>query len=227
LKSAQQLFVHQEAMLLALRDDRGTAWGAWAAQAVGGGVLTDLVLAERVRLEGKRHLVTVIDSSPLGDPVLDESLERIASAKRRGAAQRWVSSFSSTKVFHATAERLCELGVLRLESKSVLLIFSRRVYPEIDPAPEREIVERLREAIFTDRDDIEPRIAVLVSLAASTELLRVHFDKKELKGRKHRIEQLQQGEAVGQATAAVIEGIQAAVLIATIIPAMTVTTSTC
>lgn len=220
-----ELFIHQEALLLALRGDRGTTeWGTWATQAVGAGIIADLLLAQRVALDGKRKLVTVLDDTPPGDPVLDACLAQIAAAKRRAALQRWVGKYSTQKVFHAVAERLCELGVLRLGSESLLLIFSRRVYPEIDPRPEQEVVERLRQAIFTDRVDVEPRTAVLISLAASTELLKAHFGKKELKTRKHRIEQLSAGEAIGQATAAVIQSIQAAVMVAATIPAITAST---
>ena len=219
--SAQpELFIYQEAMLLALRADRGTTVrGAWATQAIGGGILADLLLSERIELEGKRKLVTVTDDTPLGEPVLDSCLAQIATAKRRAAAQTWVSRMSTRKVFHAAAARLCELGVLQMKSESVLLLFSQRVYPEIDPIPERAIVDRLRDAIFTDRDDIDAQTAVLVSLASATELLKAHFAKKELRSRKARIEQLKAGDAISEATAKVIQGIQAAVIVAATVPA--------
>ena len=217
----RSLLLYQEILLLALRDDRGTAErGIWATQAVGAGVLADLVLAERVTLEGKKALVTVLDDTPTADPVLDAALAQMAGAKRRANAQRWVGKLAVKKVFHAAAERLCELGVLRIESQSVLLFFSQRVYPEIDPGPEREVVDRLREAIFTDRTDIDAPTSVLVSIASATELLKAHFPKKDLRARKKRIEIIKSGDAVGEAAAKVIQGIQAAVIVACVTPAI-------
>lgn len=222
--TGQRLYLHQELLLLALRDDRGTAeWGAWTTQAIGGGILADLLLERRITTEGKRSLVTLVDATPTGEPLLDASLERIASAKRRAAAQRWVGRFATTSCFHRAAERLSELGVLRVASESVLLIFSRRVYPEVDGRPEREVVDRLRDAIFGESLEVEARTAALVSLAAAADLLRVHFPKKHLRARRARIEALKSGDAIGEATAAAIQAVQAAMIVATTVPVVAAT----
>lgn len=208
-------FLYQQILLLALRDDRGTPLGAWAPYAVGGGILADLVITQRVALDGKRQLVTLQSAEPLSDPVLDDCLLQIADAKRRAPAQRWVTRFAAKHRFHAAAERLCDLGVLRDARESVLLLFSRRVYPEIDPEPEREIVARLRGAIFEDaRPDTAN--AVLVSLASAADLLGYHFPKKDLRARRARIKAIAAEDAVGAATAKVIQGIQAAIIAATL-----------
>ena len=107
-----------------------------------------------------------------------------------------------------------------------MLVFTRRIYPETDPRPEQEIVERLRGAIFTDIRDVDPRTVVLVSLADSAGILKVVFDKKELKARKHRIEQVVNGELMGRAAKDAIQAVQAAVMVATIMPAIITTTVT-
>lgn len=66
----------------------------------------------------------------------------------------------------------------------------------------------MREAIFTDHEDVDPRTVVLVSLAKSTGLLGTVFDRKELKARKDRIERLVAGEVAGEAARKVIEEMQ-------------------
>jgi hypothetical protein len=38
-------------------------------------------------------------------------------------------------------------GVLREEVDRVLWLFRRRIYPEVDPGPERELLQRLRRAV--------------------------------------------------------------------------------
>ena len=208
-------FLYQQALLLALRDDRGTTLGPWARFAVGGGLLADLLLASRVGLAGKRQLVTLECEEPLGDPVLDDCLSQIAVATRRASAQRWVTRLATKPRFHAAAERLCDLGVLRLANESVLLLFSRRVYPEIDPGPEGEIIGRLRAAVFGD-GPIDAQTAGLVSIASATQLLGYHFPKKDLRARKARIRAIASGDAVGEAVAGVIQGIRAALIAASV-----------
>jgi hypothetical protein len=116
---------------------------------------------------------------------------------------------------------LCERGILRAAEDTILLLFARKIYPEVNPEPERKLIERLRQAIFTDSRDVAPQTVVLVSLANSTGLLKVVFDKKELKGRKARIEEIINGEITGKAAKEAIEAMQAAVMVCCIMPAIT------
>ena len=223
------LFLHEEIMLLALRDEEGTiAGGTMYSYAIGGALLAELLLHERIGVDEskKRALVNVINSTPLGEPLIDECLERIVHAKRRGSLQSWVSRFAGVKdLKHRVAEQLCRRGILRTDEDKVLLIFTRKIYPEVNPEPERRLIERLREAIFTDIRDIDPQTVVLVSLANSGGLLNVVFDKKELKGRKARIEQIVNGEVIGKAAKEAIAAVQAAVMVACIIPTIVVASS--
>lgn len=223
------LYLHEEILLLSLRDDKGTiAAGSMYQYAIGGAVLAELLLDGRVRIETvkKKPMVTLVDPTTIGDPIIDECLEKVRTSKRRAAAQTWVSRFAGLKQLkHRVAEGLCDRGILREEDAKVLLVFTRKTYPELNPAPERELVERLRQAIFTDTDDIEPRTVVVASLANSAGVLTAVFDKKELKGRKDRIEKIVNGEIAGKATQEAIQAMQTAVMIATIVPTI-ITTAT-
>ncbi|MDX1388400.1 MAG: GPP34 family phosphoprotein, partial [Acidobacteriota bacterium] len=105
------------------------------------------------------------------------------------------------------------------------LIFSRKVYPTIDPAPEARLLDNLRDAIFNDTATVEPEIAIVVSLANAIGLLPAHFDKKKLKGRKRRLERIAEGGLAGAATREAVQAAQAAAM-AAIIAATTVTTIT-
>jgi len=229
MKKNNQLYLHEEILLLALRDDAGTiASGTLYQYAIGGAVLAELLLGARVRLETskKKQIVTLADPTPIGDLLIDEGLEKVRTSKREATAQTWVSRFAGLKnLKHRIAERLCDRGILKEEDARVLLVFTRKTYPELDPEPERELVERLRQAIFTDTDDVEARTVVLASLANTAGVLKAVFDKKELKDRKERIEQIVNGEVTGKATKEAIEAMQAAVMMATIIPTIiTITT---
>ncbi len=222
------LFLHEEILLLALRDEEGTiASGTMYQYAIGAALLAELLLSKRIEVEqsGKRKLVNLVSPSPLGEPLIDECLEKVSSAKRRAVLQTWVSRFAGVKnLKHRVAQQLCRRGILRADEDKVLLIFTRKIYPEVNPEPEKELIERLRHAIFTDTRDIDPRTVVLLSLANSTGILKVVFDKKKLKGRKARIKQIVDGEITGKAATEAIQAMQAAVMVACIMPAMMTTT---
>ena len=218
------LFLHEEILLLALRDEEGTiASGTMYQYAIGAALLAELLLSKRIEVEqsGKRKLVNPIVSTPLGYPLIDECLEKIFVAKRRAVLQTWVSRFAGIKnLKNRVAQQLCRRGVLRADEDKVLLFFTRKIYPEINPEPERELIQRMRYAVLTDTDDIDPRTVVLLSLASSTGLLKMAFNKKELKERKVRIKQIVNGEITGKAATEAIQAMQAAVMVACIMPAM-------
>ena len=60
--------------------------------------------------------------------------------------------------------------------------------------------------------------------AILADLLKTVFDKKKLKGRKERIEQIINGELTGKAAKDAIVAMQAAVMVACIMPAIITTT---
>ena len=209
-------------LLLALRDREGTIKaGGLYAFALGGAVLAELLLAGRVRVEEKKQLVALADSRPLGDPLLDEALGRIASAKRRASVRAWLTRFARTRhLRERIAERLVAKGVLRADEGTLLRVFHRKIYPEIDPVPERELIGRLRQAVMGDAPAIEPRTAVLLALARNAEVLPAVFSKDELKQRKARIRQIADGELIGKAAAEAIEATRVAIFVAAVMPAV-------
>jgi len=217
------LYLHEEIMLLVLRDEQGTIeFGAWYNQALGSAVLSELLLAERIAIDdGKKHLVDLVSDRPIGEPVIDECLSKIVLAKRRASATNWVSRFGNLKQLkHRVARGLCKRDILRADEDKVLLLFSRKIYPEVNPIPERELIDRMREAIFTDVEPVDIRTVILVSLANACDLLKFSFDKKELKDRAKRIEQLSNGDLIGQAAKEAIQAIQAAIVVAAVMPAI-------
>jgi Golgi phosphoprotein 3 len=220
------LYLHEEIMLLALRDREGTVFsGTMYNFAIGGAVLAELLMAKRIDVEEvkKRKYARVLSPAHFDDPLIDECLAKLGGAKRRDQLKNWVSKFANAKnLKHRVAEQLAKRGILRIDEDKVLGIFTRKIYPEVDPQPERELIERLRQAIFGDGGEIDPRTVVLLSLANSADLLKLVFDKKQLKSRKARIEQVVNGELTGKATNEAIQAMQAAVMVACILPAITV-----
>jgi len=223
------LYLHEEILLLALREQEGTVYyGSMYGYAMAGGILAELLLSSRVGIDPenpKKNWLKVINRDTLNNEILDECLMKVDQAKRRAAMKRWVPTFSRTKeLVHRTAANLCELSILKADRDTVLLLFKRRIYPEIDPIPEKAIVERLRAAIFTDTKDVDPRTVILLALADSANLLPLHFDKKKLKARKDRIERVIDESEAGLATKEAIQAAQTAAIVAATTTPVIVTT---
>jgi len=227
MSDASELFLHEELMLLSLRDREGTTeMGAWYHQAVAGGILAELLLRRRIHVgPGKKAAVELLDYAPLGDSVVDECTLQIRDEKKPRSLAWWLSRISNLHDLKGrVATGLVRRGILRADEDKVLLIFTRKIYPELDPEPEAALVERLRAAVFEDDGELDPRTIVLVALAHGTGLLAVTFGRKELKPRKERIEHIASGELVGQIAEEVVSAVQAAVIAATIVPTITATT---
>ena len=228
-KRARPLRLYEEVMLLALRNDKGTiAGGVMYQQAAGGALLAELIIENRMRAvsEGRTTYAVVDRSTPFGDPILDECLQKVVASTRRRSLVHWVQKFAGTKQLkHRVAAGLVDQGILREEEGRVLLIFKRRLYPELDPAYERAIVTRLSDAIFSDDATVDPQTTVLIALARHSGLLKTNLDKQRLKARRQRIDAIAKGDAVGKATRQAIEAVQAAVMMAAIMPAVIASSS--
>jgi hypothetical protein len=217
------LCLHEEFLLLALRDEAGTVATSESIEyPLAAAVLSELLLQKRIELDEvkkKKQLVNLVDSTLLNDPILDEALDRVKTAKRRASLKNWVKRLAGLKnLKHRVALQLCHRGIIRADEDKVLLIFKRKIYPEIDPQPEQRLVERLREVIFTDTADVEPRDAIIIALADQTNLLKTKFDKADLKSRKDRIKEIAEGSLTARAAKEVADAMNAVVFVAVMMP---------
>ncbi len=198
--SRTDLHLHEQVLLLALRDRKGTPEfrAGFHHLALGGAILAELALRGCIRIEeGRKAFVDVVPGieQPRNE-VLAEALKKVRERKRRRRAAAWVQLFSTMKQLRQrTARGLCRRGILRQTESSVLLVFSRRTYPTLDPGPERALVERLRAGIAGD-GDVDPALGVVLGVAQATGMLRIHFDRKFLAGRKDRLKRIVGGKHV-------------------------------
>lgn len=196
--SRHDLHLHEQLLLLVLRDRKGTVdyRAGFYNLAMGGAVLAELALAGVIRIEESRKAfveAATVTGRPR-DEIMGEALDRVRNSKRRRRASSWVSTFGNLKrLRHRTALGLCRRGILRTKESQILLVFRRKLYPTIDPGPERRLIAGLRDAVMGD-GDIEAGLGVVLSLAHATGSLRIHFERKELKERKARLKAISAGE---------------------------------
>lgn len=197
MRSRTDLHLHEQILLLALRDRKGTpeSGSGYARLAMGGAILADLALGGRVSVEeGKRARVEVVSGAgPPRDEILAEAFALVGDRKRRQSAAEWVQTFSRMgSLQQRTALGLCRRGILRSTESKVLLVFNRKAYPTVDPGPETELVARLREVVTGD-GDVDPAVGVVVSLAYATDLLEINLGRKLVRGRTRRIKDVVRG----------------------------------
>jgi Golgi phosphoprotein 3 len=213
------LHLHEEILLLALHDEKGSFHTSLHPYALAGAAITELLLDGRLTVvpgRGKRRYLEVSDDAPTGDPVLDHVLARVAESRRREQLSRWVSRLATERrpsLAHRVAEDLVEAGVLDREEGRILGLFRRVRFPAAQQDPEDALVARLREALEAPGEP-DPRTAVVLALAHSAGILRHNLDRGLLRARKDRLEALARMEGITGATREAIQAAQAAVMAA-------------
>ena len=184
------------------------------------------LLESRIEIDtSSKKLIELKDETRFGDPIIDESIALLAKSNKPMPLRKWLDQIANIKELrHKVAKQLCERGIVSAEESKVLLLFTRRVYPEINPEPEKQILQRLRNAIFGSSDDIDPRTMVLISLAHSARLLEENLGHKEIKSQQERIKQIVDGEIAGKATKEVITACETVLIVTTIVPSILTTT---
>ena len=209
-----QLGLHEELLLLALRDQEGTVddRASYYQYALVGGVLCELIASGHLTVSPQApHWVDVdphrgsTDARLAADPVLSESLATIKASKRRILSE-WVSRFSSDKdLRHPVARRLCDRRILEHRQEKVMLLFSRSTYPTVDPSVESELIRRLQSGLGEGPENLDDRTHSLAALAATTGLLEMVFEPKEAETHSSALSHLKEKHLVADAVREIME----------------------
>jgi hypothetical protein len=157
----------EELLLLAYDDQTGKATGSRIGLDLGmsAAVLIDLALAGRIAYVN--GYLTVIDPSPIGDPIADAILAK-AAADQPHTPSQWLQRLRHRLRIHVL-EDLVARGVVRDVDETQLEYIHVHRYPVADPAYETEIRRRLAEALTTDAIPDE-RTAALATLLTATRM---------------------------------------------------------
>lgn len=207
----------EEIMLLSLDDESGATRQRQAVGwAVAGGILLELVLAERVSVKGK--YLELADDTRTGEELLDGRL-RLIGTWLRGRSKRRVTDWltkDQAKAVGAAVERLRARGIVVVEESKVLGVFPRRRYPEADGAAERALRERLAAAVLTGAEPDE-RTAGLVALLHAAKLHRLAFPDLPRGQVNPRMAEIAAGQWAAESVRAAIRDMQAAMVAVTVV----------
>jgi hypothetical protein len=209
------LTLAEELVLLGTNERGSTESAAWASldNGIAGARLLELALAGRLEL-GEKGAIVVADERPTGDELIDEALARIAGSERRRDAKHWVSRLASGRVRKQVLARLDDRGVLAAERSRFLGLVPRTRHVEVDPGPEREVRERLRDAVLGDAAT-DARTVALAGLVKACGLTKTVFGREDRKAAERRIKELAEPDAVSAAVKSVTDATTAAVIAAT------------
>ena len=190
-----------EEFLLLLRDEDGALSRApeWLVRyALGGAVLMDLALENRIDTDVQR--LFLIDSTPVGDPLLDPMLAEIAQADQVHDALYWVEHATrhADEIRETALARLVDGGILEVSDDRFLRIFGTWHYRLADDRAERELVGRIRDTLLSEAIP-EPRDIVIVTLADGCGLIGHMLSADEMAGAAARIELVRKLELIGRA----------------------------
>lgn len=200
--------IAEDLLLLALDDDEGKiSWSATALpKALVAALVAELSLRGRVAVTDGDQ-IAVSDETPTGDDLLDEALRllmdpRPAQAGMKLRAEGWVIRVRGDmpKLRDQLQERLVAHGILRQESKRVLLAFKAKRLPTADPEPERALRALIR-GVLLEGAACNGRDAVLICLAAAGNALGDVLSKDEITLAEERLREVAVMEPVIRAVA--------------------------
>ena len=198
----------EELLLLLLSDE-----GKFAAvpdlaldYALAGGVLMDLALENRIDTDLEK--LVLVDATPVGDSLLDETLADVA-AMDESAPRFWVERTvgrGPTIRAHALS-RLIDRGILEFREARFLWLCRTQRYPVVDRSAKNEVKLRIMGVLFSDEIP-DPRDVVIICLADACGIFKGLLSRRELSKASARIEQVRKLDLIGQAMSRAVQDIE-------------------
>ena len=203
----------EEMLLLVLHDHNGKFARVpdWSMNyALAGSVLMDLAMENRIDTDPNK--LVLLDRSPIGDDLLDPTLEDIVAAEDAGEehdARYWVERTAGrAQVIRERAlERLVAAGILEQRDDRFLWVFKSRRYPTVDGTAEREVKLRIMGVLFSDEIP-DPHDVVTICLADACGIFRRILSKRQADQAVDRIAQVRKLDLIGRTMTQAIRDIE-------------------
>lgn len=215
------MLICEELFLLLTHEGGGRAAMSQRGWGLTAGVLTDLLLQERIELsEDKDPKLVQVDPSPTGDPVLDAVLPTLA--ERRGRRLSRLVKDRKLDPTEVIGRGLAEAGVVRAEPTSFLGI-RRTSFPQVDGEPEAQLRNRLRRTLAGEaapQPTDGPVLAILQGLGVLKKILGPQLGGLKGRALKERVAQIAAQTPAAEAVKRAVDQLMAAVMTAAVMPAV-------
>ena len=223
-----QTLIAEDLLLLLLDDESGTlAASDKVRPLLGGALLLELALAERVVVAERTSRwssakVTAV-GRPLGEPVLDEALARVAEKPR--TAQDLVNRLGKG-TRERLLDRLVDRGLVERRDDKVLGLFPHTTWPARD-ARHEESVRALLQGALVHGLTPDARTSALIALLAAIDHAHKVVDRGELPAKvvRQRAKAISEGAWAATAVKDAVAAAQAAVTAAVVASTTAATTA--
>ena len=152
---------------------------------VAGGVLAELVLLKRIKLENGRILI--LDETSTENAILDKTLSSIQEAGRLRKINYWINTLTFEKLLSDIGQCLVEKGALVRKKKKLLLAAPYGEGQNRQVSAKYGLKNRLREIILEGTAP-DPRELAQLALLYEADLLSLVFTKGERKAASKKIQ---------------------------------------
>ncbi|MFE6510225.1 GPP34 family phosphoprotein [Nocardioides sp. NPDC057767] len=172
------MLIAEDLLLLVLDDTQGTLTSSWVQQALGGAILTELVMTGSARVMPTSGLtpakaVAVPGHRP-DEPVLAAAYDSLAGKPL--AAKNAVTNLGKG-LHEALAARLCDRNILKRRDEKILGIFPRTTWPAADSTHENAVRGELV-AVLVQGATPDARTGALIALLSSIDLAHKVVDTR-------------------------------------------------
>ncbi len=199
--SAASLSIPEELLLLSMDDEKGRLVSSDSIIlrfVLAGALLDELVLRKEIEIQDGK--VVAWTGEPIGNPILDPAIERLARKNKVKKLSYWIQQLAKDYRTMRTIllEKLVVLGALRKEAHYFLWIFPYDRYPTDNARIEDRIRSRIRASLFGP-DPISTRDAVILSLIYASRLEADVFGQEYAREARERIAALRKQYGIGSA----------------------------
>ena len=168
---------------------------------VAGSIIADLALI--FKIDSDLEKLTVIDSEPPGDPILDRFLNEIVVDDTERTVQFWIEKFAvySDEIVHEVMNNLVEKDILTYEAGGYWelshSVAKTRQYRGADGSTVQEAKFRITNAILNDEIP-SPRDVLLISILNSCFYFKLLLSEEDYAEQFERIQTLSNADLIGQ-----------------------------
>ncbi len=201
----------EEVVLLAVDEQTGNLRSTRefsTSYALVGAVFFDLALAKKIDTDTES--IHIIDRSPSGSAVLDGVLAQMAAMPHLTTVREWIEH-----LFHQRADlegealaSLISQGILRHEKSKLLWVIDIERFPLVDNVRQRDVRQRLEEAVMGDGIP-DTRDIMLLSIAEPCGLLSYVLTDEQMEERWGRVMMLCGVETISRKVTAAISDLDA------------------
>ncbi|TQL70022.1 Golgi phosphoprotein 3 GPP34 [Nocardioides albertanoniae] len=161
------MLIAEDLLLLVLDDEKGTLSSSWVQQALGGAILTELVMAGSAQVVPKSGLTAAKAAAVPGrrpdEPILAAAYDSLAAKPL--TAKNAVNNLGKG-LHESLAARLCDRNILRRRDDRILGIFPRTTWPAADSTHENGVRAQLVSVLIHGATP-DARTGPLVALLSS------------------------------------------------------------